>query len=134
MRKKPFSLAVVVAAALCLGQPAALAAAAVPAQPAVSALRVAAACEISDATMTWGVRESFRSYISGSIANGSWEATDGASYETPNFIFSGGSGTAEQGQAEVNFKGKIHFTGHEGVLDLTLANPKVELLSARSNP
>lgn len=87
-----------------------------------------AACTVSDGTLKWGVKESFRSYISGSIANGSWETSDGADYEIPEFIWSSPTGSfdPETGTGSVSFTGAIHFTGHDGVLDLTLANPTIE--------
>lgn len=86
------------------------------------------ACEVTGGTLSWGVKESFRSYISGSIANGSWETSEGASYETPEFEWTGASGSydPQQGTGKVSFSGSVHFTGHDGVLDLTLANPTVE--------
>ena len=100
-------------------------------------------CTVTDGTLTWGVKESFRAYISGSIANGAWETSDGAAYETPEFVWDDGTGTfdPETGTGSVSFPGSVHFTGHDGVLDLTLANPTVEfeggdsgalLLDARS--
>lgn len=94
----------------------------------VGAETSAAGCEVTGGTMNWGMKESFRSYISGSIANGSWEASDGAEYETPEFIWSEATGTIdpEAGIGVVSFVGTVHFTGHDGVLDLTLANPTVE--------
>lgn len=87
-----------------------------------------AVCEITGGTLTWGVKESFRSYISGSIANGSWETAEGATYETPDFQWSDATGSIdpETGTGSVSFTGSIHFTGHDGVLDLTIANPTVE--------
>lgn len=101
------------------------------------------ACEVTGSTLNWGVKESFRAYISGSIANGAWETSDGAAYETPEFVWTNGTGTfdPETGTGSVSFPGTVHFTGHDGVLDLTLANPTVEfetggaaalLLDARS--
>ena len=95
-------------------------------------------------TLDWGVKERFRAYISSTIANGEWEASDGASYETPSFTFSGATGEvdAETGEGSVSFDGTVVFTGHDGVLNLTLANPTVEfaadgsgrlLLDTRSN-
>lgn len=111
--------------------------------PAIQPAEDAAACTVTDGTLTWGVKESFRSYISGSIANGSWEATDGATYETPHFTWTGGTGEIDPatGTGSVSFTGTVHFTGHDGVLDLTLANPTLDfegdgvatlLLDARS--
>ena len=75
--------------------------------------------------MTWGFKESFRSYISGSIANGEWQPIDGAAYSTPNFIWTGATGTFDPqthtGQAQ--FRGGVRFTGHKGLLNTTIANP-----------
>lgn len=88
----------------------------------------AASCEITGGTLTWGVKESFRSYISGSIANGSWETSDGATYETPDFTWSDAKGSIDPatGTGTVSFTGAVHFTGHDGVLDLTIANPTID--------
>lgn len=86
------------------------------------------ACTVTGGTLSWGVKESFRSYISGSIANGSWEPSEGATYETPEFQWGGATGEIdpETGSGTVSFTGIVHFTGHGGVLDLTLANPTIE--------
>lgn len=115
-----------------------------PAAAAAAAADTANGCEISGGTLSWGVKESFRAYISGTIANGSWETSDGAEYDTPQFRWSGATGSVdpETGTGAVSFTGTLHFTGHDGVLDLTLANPTIEfdgqgeaalLLDARSN-
>jgi hypothetical protein len=84
---------------------------------------------VTGGDLSWGVKESFRAYISGTIANGSWEVADGATYETPLFGWSDPTGEidAETGEGLVSFAGSIHFTGHDGVLDMTLANPSIEL-------
>lgn len=85
-------------------------------------------CVVSGGTMSWGVKERFRSYISGSIANGEWQTSAGASYERPNFTWGDASGefNPNDGTGKVTFVGTVHFTGHEGLLDLTLSNPTVE--------
>jgi len=89
----------------------------------------AEACAVTDGTLSWGVKERFRSYISGTIANGSWDTTDGATYETPEFQWSGATGSFDpaSGTGSVSFPGTVHFTGHDGVLDLTLGNPTIDL-------
>ena len=77
--------------------------------------------------MTWGFKESFRSYISGTIANGEWTVADGATYTTPNFGWADGIGTISDGDGDIRFTGSIEFTGHGGILDTTVANPRLEL-------
>lgn len=84
-----------------------------------------ATCTVSDATITWGFKESFRSYISGAIANGEWTVADGATYATPDFGFPAGSGTLTAGKGTISFPGSIEFTGHGGILDTTVANPEL---------
>jgi len=87
----------------------------------VGPVPAARACVVEDATITWGFKESFRSYISGTIANGEWAVSDGATYETPDFGFPGGTGEF----GDVAFGGAIRFTGHGGILDTTVANPRI---------
>ena len=86
-------------------------------------------CTISGATLDWGFKESFRAYIDGSIANGEWTTADGASYATPSFSW--GDGTAEIDPSthttEVTFHGSVRFTGHDGILDTTIADPVVRI-------
>lgn len=77
-------------------------------------------CQISDAAITWGVKESLRSYISGTIANGEWAVSDGATYDTPNFGWSEGAGQLDAGRGTLAFDGTLRFTGHDGILDTTL--------------
>lgn len=89
-----------------------------------------ATCAVTDATLSWGFKESFRSYISGTIANGEWTVADGASYATPDFGWSAGAGAFEQFDGRVTFAGSIRFTGHGGVLDTTVANPQLVFADA----
>lgn len=86
-------------------------------------------CDVTDATLTWGFKESFRSYIDGDIANGSWSSAGNASYATPNFTWSGGTGTYTPiyDRLEVAFTGSVEFTGHDGLLDTTIADPSVRV-------
>ena len=115
-------------AAMLAGTFAATATATATAAAPITAQATGGMCEITDGTMRWGVKASFRSYISGSIANGSWETSDGLSYESPAFVWSGATGSIDlsTGTGSVTFPGTVHFTGHDGVLDLTLAQPTIE--------
>ena len=92
----------------------------------------ATTCPVDDAAITWGFKESFRSYISGSIAHGKWEVSGGATYEVPNFGFAPGAGSYEAATStgELTFAGAIRFTGHDGVLDTTVSNPVVRFIDA----
>lgn len=82
-------------------------------------------CVVTDGTLNWGFKESFRSYISGTIAHGEWETAGGASYETPEFAWSDGEGAfdPESFTGRVSFRGEVRFTGHDGLLDTTVADP-----------
>ncbi|WP_424936171.1 MULTISPECIES: HtaA domain-containing protein [Bacteria] len=88
----------------------------------------AGGCTVTGGTLTWGFKESFRSYISGTIANGSWEASDGASYSTPTFSWSGATGEVDaQGNGRIRFAGTVRFTGHGGLLDTRISSPVLVL-------
>ncbi|MFT4284755.1 MAG: HtaA domain-containing protein [Protaetiibacter sp.] len=89
-------------------------------------------CTVEDATLDWGFKESFRAYIDGSIANGEWTVSDGASYETPLFGWSDGTGVydIDTARGQVDFTGAIRFTGHDGLLDTTVANPRLQFVDA----
>ncbi|HIW92214.1 MAG TPA: HtaA domain-containing protein [Candidatus Corynebacterium avicola] len=87
---------------------------------------------VAEARMGWGLKESFRSYIRGSIANGGWDLDGGAVYSDGAFVFTGSDGTAEVSDgslssATLTFGGSVHFTGHDGVLDTTVANPELKI-------
>lgn len=110
-------------------------AAAVPALgvSSASAATTTPGCTVAEATLTWGFKESFRSYISGSIAKGSWTTADGATYTTPSFGWSGGSGTTDvSGAGTVGWTGSVRFTGHGGILDTTIADPTIEVTGPTS--
>jgi len=85
-------------------------------------------CPVDTASLTWGFKESFRSYISGSIANGEWTVADGATYEVPNFGWSDGTGSYDAEGGLVEFAGSVNFTGHGGVLNTTIANPQISFV------
>ena len=104
----------------------ALVAAALVASFGVAPAVVPISCDVDDATLTWGFKESFRSYISGTIANGEWTVSDGATYETPNFGFTNGTGSYGDAGNRVSFEGAIRFTGHGGILDTTVSDPRIE--------
>lgn len=103
-----------------------------PAAPQHAAIQPAvprpAGCAVQSAELRWGVKESFRSYISGSIANGEWTVSDDMRYETPDFIWDRAQGALSDAldEGRVGFTGAVHFTGHDGAMQLDLADPAIE--------
>jgi opacity protein-like surface antigen len=128
MRVRLASFAVAALATSLLGA----AAPAVAAETVTTAAVAPGACTVTGGQLTWGFKESFRSYISGTIANGAWEPIDGASYATPSFSWPAVSGEIDpaDGTGTVVFGGGVRFTGHSGLLDTTIANPTLELSGA----
>lgn len=95
---------------------------------------LAGQCKVDGANLSWGFKESFRSYIQSTIANGNWTTANGASYQTPNFAWSQGSGAINPSTKAglVKFTGSVNFTGHDGVLNTTVANPQIQLVDDRT--
>ncbi|MBK0417715.1 HtaA domain-containing protein [Leucobacter sp. CSA1] len=105
-----------------------LAPATAQAAPLVAEETTSADCTVTSSELRWGVKESFRSYISGSIANGEWTTDNGAGYETPEFIWSTDAGelSSDLESGTISFTGGVHFTGHGGALAMDLANPSIQ--------
>ena len=93
----------------------------------VAAAPECVARSVSGASLTWGVRESFRTYVTGPIANGSITAS-GVSGSGP-WTWGGGRGQFNTAKSlgGAAFGGSAHFTGHSGTLDLTIASPRVQV-------
>ncbi|KQR92191.1 MAG: HtaA domain-containing protein [Microbacterium ginsengisoli] len=83
-------------------------------------------CQATAATLDWGVKESFRTYIEG-IAAGGWQL-EGVTYAYPVFSWATGTGAVDPEAlvGTVMFGGSVRFTGHGGALDTTLANARIE--------
>ncbi|MGI5454265.1 HtaA domain-containing protein [Streptomyces sp. CA-249302] len=76
--------------------------------------------ELTDGAVDWGVRRTFREYVTGDIAEGEWTLSAGAQDGGALFRFPGGEGTYKDGELEASFKGAVRFTGAHG-LDLKLS-------------
>jgi len=92
-----------------------------------------ASCEVQQAVITWGFKESFRSYVSGAIALGTWSTSGDVSYETPVFSFTTDTGSVapDRSAGELLFEGELRFTAHGGILDTALQNPRFVLVGER---
>ncbi|MFQ3562863.1 HtaA domain-containing protein [Streptomyces gramineus] len=75
---------------------------------------------IQDGAVDWGVRRTFREYVTGDIARGAWTLTGGAEDGGALFRFPSGEGTYRKGHLAAHFAGAVRFTGDHG-LDLGLS-------------
>ncbi|MCW5249158.1 HtaA domain-containing protein [Streptomyces sp. SHP 1-2] len=79
---------------------------------------------LRDGAVDWGVRRTFREYVTGDIADGKWTLTGGAQDGGALFRFPGGKGTFRDGALDASFTGTLRFTGAHG-LDLALSSVRV---------
>ncbi|MEV0437642.1 HtaA domain-containing protein [Streptomyces spectabilis] len=85
-----------------------------------------AAGRIEDAAVDWGVRRTFREYVSGSIAKGKWSLSSGAQDGGALFRFPRGEGSydGKKRTLDADFTGAVRFTGEHG-LDIGLSRVAV---------
>ncbi|MEU5895792.1 MULTISPECIES: HtaA domain-containing protein [Streptomyces] len=83
---------------------------------------------IENAAVDWGVRRTFREYVTGPIAKGEWKLSAGAQDGGALFRFPKGEGTYDEKKHTLaaDFAGSVRFTGAHG-LDLTLAGITVDV-------
>ncbi|WP_370418907.1 HtaA domain-containing protein [Streptomyces sp. QH1-20] len=101
--------------------------------PAVA--RAAERHEVSGGRLDWGIKSSFQSYVTGPVAQGSWELREGAATVGDSrfrFHSARGSYDPDTGDFEAGFSGAVHFTGHKKPdgsheLDLTISRPTVRI-------
>ncbi|WP_432053420.1 HtaA domain-containing protein [Streptomyces xiamenensis] len=89
---------------------------------------------IHDGTLDWGVKESFRTYISGPIAHGDVELADGAVHSGDGYRFTDAEGEFDTTGETLGaaFDGSVRFFGHAEAgggyaLDLTFSDFAVEI-------
>lgn len=120
--RRPIALAAAVATAAALGATFALPALAADSKEAAPA----ATRDLTDGTLDWGFKDSFRRYIGGA---GTITVKDGATQAPGNgaFTFGNGKGTYDTGThgTSTAFDGSVNFNAHGGVLDITLSDVKV---------
>ncbi|MFJ9314838.1 HtaA domain-containing protein [Pimelobacter simplex] len=116
--------------ALALLLPAFVAAPARAAAASPAAAAAAAPSAITEGTVVWGVRASFRQYIgAGGITVGDGLTTN----DDGEFVFdvSGGSYDADSKRLQLDLVGSVHFEAHEGALDMTFRNLELVLEGER---
>ncbi|MFJ3324625.1 HtaA domain-containing protein [Streptomyces griseus] len=125
--RRPIALAAAVATVAALGATA-FALPAIAASSPAAAPAAAPKLELVDGKLEWGIKESFRKYIAGPIAQGEITVADGAQQADGNgvFTFTDGKGTYDTAThaSDTAFKGSVRFEGHHGVLDVKLSDIK----------
>ncbi|MCX4962432.1 HtaA domain-containing protein [Streptomyces virginiae] len=81
----------------------------------------------ADAAVDWGVRRTFREYVTGSVGQGKWTLAEGAQDGGALFRFPQGKGSFDgaKGALDAAFAGTVQFIGAH--LDLTLGKMSVKV-------
>ncbi|MGW5347372.1 HtaA domain-containing protein [Streptomyces sp. NPDC004050] len=81
----------------------------------------------ADAAVDWGVRRTFREYVTGAVGQGRWTLAEGAQDGGALFRFPQGKGAYDgrKGTLDAAFAGTVHFTGAH--LDLKLGKVVVRV-------
>ncbi|MFD4374596.1 HtaA domain-containing protein [Streptomyces sp. NPDC058486] len=89
---------------------------------------------VAGGRLDWGIKSSFQSYVTGPIAQGSWNLTGGAATVGSQYRFHSAQGSYDPatGAFEAAFGGGVHFTGHRKAdgtneLDLTISRPRIRI-------
>jgi hypothetical protein len=116
---------VLLAAALLAGL------AVVAGSPTAQAAPPVGAATVTGGHADWGVRASFRSYVTGPIAQGSVTVSDGVTTNGDgSFRWPGAAGAYDAGAVDAGFDGTVRFVGHAGALDMTVSGLEVVITSA----
>ncbi|MFJ6697489.1 HtaA domain-containing protein [Streptomyces sp. NPDC091272] len=86
---------------------------------------------LKDAAVDWGVRRTFREYVTGPISKGRWELAGGALDGGALFRFPQGKGAYDAGKQSLDaaFAGSVRF--HGAHLDLTLSKVAVKVADGK---
>ncbi|MFB7187585.1 HtaA domain-containing protein [Streptomyces sp. NPDC056230] len=104
-----------------------------PASPSPSAPAADDPGAIVDGTLDWGVKKSFRAYVTGPVAHGRIETTGGATASGDGYRFPDATGRFDAAKQTLNagFDGKVRFLGHEEngayTLDLSLTGLEIQV-------
>ncbi|MER5865718.1 HtaA domain-containing protein [Kitasatospora sp. NPDC002040] len=110
---------------------------AAPAAETPAAQPTAARAEFARGALDWGVRRTFRDYVTGTIAKGDWQLADGAADGGAFFRWTPAKGSYDPATGELTaaFTGAVRFrgmkTGDTYGLDLSLTNPAVKVAGGK---
>lgn len=95
----------------------------------------AAPAAVTGGSLSWGVRQSFRNYITGPIGAGTITTAGGATQAGGNgvFTFPITGGSSDAGVADVASAGSVRFAGHHGILDVQLSDVRVAVAGGQGS-
>jgi len=96
----------------------------------------AQAAVVTGGNVDWGVKQSFRNYVTSPIAMGTIATSQGGTTNPDGsyrFPITGGE-AASADRPSVGTVGKVKFSGHAGALDFTIFNVRVVLDGTASGP
>lgn len=101
----------------------------------VAAAPIASAQQCSvQGNMHWGVKESFRKYIVGRVAQGQYTVSGGATDSGNGFNFPvRSSNITASGAGEVRFDGQLTFYGHDGALDIVMNDFALQISGSQAH-
>ncbi|MFB9165418.1 HtaA domain-containing protein [Arthrobacter psychrochitiniphilus] len=79
--------------------------------------------------LEWGVKESFRNYLGSSIAQGTI-VTDGGATDNPDGTYHFPAVSFDAANKIASFAGSVSMVGHDGALQVTLSNLRVDVKAA----
>lgn len=81
---------------------------------------------VTGGTIGWGVKASWRNYLKMSFVESTTTAIAPATDDLTTTTFGQASGIWKPADFSVKAAGGVHFTGHQGALDLTISNPELK--------
>lgn len=80
---------------------------------------------LTSGTISWGLKSSFRSYLTGAIAGGAITPTAPATDDGTQSTYTNATGSWSDSQSEVSTEGSVAFYGHHGSLNFTIGQPRI---------
>lgn len=96
----------------------------------VASPSAAAPVAATGGSVEWGVKASFRGYVTSPIGHGTITTAGGATQAASGvftFPVSGGAHDADTGTTEAISGGSVHFEAHGGILDVLISDVRVEI-------
>jgi len=83
-------------------------------------------------SLNWGIYDGFRSYVEGNIAKGDITVKGAKKTNSGfNFPLDDAAYNYKKNTGTIDFSGAVTFTGHDGELNITFANPQIDISGSK---